>query len=93
MNQQRTRLWGVSWLALAACAASAPAFAAEAPADTRGTVEELVVTAQKRAENIQDVPLSIIAVGEKAMEAKGIQDVVGLERAVPNLLLEAIAQL
>jgi len=52
--------------------------AAETEADNAVGVEEVVVTAQKRAENIQDVPLSIMAVSEKAMEAKGVQNVRGL---------------
>lgn len=80
------------WFAAASAAVlamAAPAFAAET--DT-GTIEEVIVTAQKRAENIQDVPLSIMAVSEKAMEARGIDDVKGLERVVPNLRLDTIAQ-
>lgn len=86
-------LYRNTWLFAASVAvlcAAAPAMAAEA--DTGAQVEELVVTAQKRAENIQDVPLSIMAVSEKAMEARGIDDVRGLERVVPNLRLDTIAQ-
>ncbi|MBL8771556.1 MAG: TonB-dependent receptor [Phenylobacterium sp.] len=55
-------------------------------------VEEVVVTAQKRAENIQDVPLSIMAVSAKAMESKNVTDVKGLEKVVPNLRFDTIAQ-
>lgn len=79
-----------SWL----LAASAVALAAAQPAMAQESaqIEEVVVTAQKRAENIQDVPLSIMAVSEKAMEARGIDDVRGLERMVPNLRLDTIAQ-
>ena len=67
---------------------AAPAFAA----DSAGTIEEVVVTAQKRAENIQQVPLSIMAVSAKALEAKGVEDVQDLERVVPALRLDTIAQ-
>jgi iron complex outermembrane receptor protein len=97
----RICLWGASWLAIAAVAAPSAAGAAETTAasptaakDAGGgaAVEELVVSAQKRAENIQDVPLSIMAVGEKAIEAKGIQDATNLERVVPNLRFDSIAQ-
>jgi iron complex outermembrane receptor protein len=82
---------GVSCLALIASAA--PAFAADAPAaaPSAGAVEEVVVTAQKRTENIQNVPLSIMAVGQKSMESKGIQEITGLERAVPNLRFDSVA--
>ncbi|MFL5294797.1 MAG: TonB-dependent receptor [Phenylobacterium sp.] len=99
MSRRNTCLLGVSWLALSALAAPAFADAAAAAeaapaaaAEPSGTVEEMVVTAQKRAENIQDVPLSIMAVSAKAMEAKGVEDATDLERVVPNLRLDATAQ-
>ena len=85
-----------AWLlaaSVAALAAAHPAMAQDgAAADDVAAVEEVVVTAQKRAENIQDVPLSIMAVSEKGMEARGIDDVTGLERAVPNLRLDTTSQ-
>src|SRR5689334_18008423 len=37
-------------------------------------VEEIVVTAQKREENIQDVPISIAAYSAEALEARGAFD-------------------
>src|SRR5262245_702059 len=83
--------WLLAAVSLAALAAAAPAAAQDGAGDA-GTIEEVVVTAQKRAENIQDVPLSIMAVSEKAMEAKGVDDVRGLERVVPNLSISTIAQ-
>ena len=44
------------------------------------------MTAQKRAENIQDVPLSIMADFEKSRwRRRAFRDVTGLERLVPNL--------
>src|SRR3954471_24114462 len=87
MTYRQLCLIGASALSLSL--ACGPAFAADAPA---GAVEEVVVTAQKRAENIQDVPLSIMAVSEKGREAKGVDDVRDLERLVPNLRLDSIAQ-
>jgi len=54
----------------AATAAMAAALAGAAHAEeTASTIDELVVTAQKRAENVQDVPLSITAVKGEALEA------------------------
>jgi iron complex outermembrane recepter protein len=93
MTYRKLCLWGASSLAIAAW--GAPALAADAPVATAaaaGTIEELVVTAQKRAENIQDVPLSITAVSAKAMEAKGIENAQDLVRAVPNLRLDSVGQ-
>ncbi len=75
---------------IAALTPAANALAAEP--QTPNAVEEVVVTAQKRAENIQDVPLSIMAVSAKAMESKNVTDVKGLEKLVPNLRFDTIAQ-
>src|SRR5436190_1582922 len=90
MHRYKSWIWGASAVALLAASS---AMAAEGDdANSAAGVEEVVVTAQKRAENIQDVPLSIMAVSEKQMAAKGVQDATDLERLVPNLRLDAIAQ-
>jgi iron complex outermembrane receptor protein len=48
-------------------------------------VEEIVVTAQKREENIQDVPISIQAFSGDALAARGVVDTSGLQQTVPSL--------
>jgi iron complex outermembrane receptor protein len=50
---------------------------------------EVVVTAQKRAENIQDVPIAITAYSESDLRSKGITDIHGLSRLTPNVNLDA----
>ncbi len=50
-------------------------------------LEEVIVTAQKKAESLQDAPISISAFGAEAMEAKGIHNLVDLRANVPNLQL------
>jgi iron complex outermembrane recepter protein len=65
------------------------------PSDTNSdsqTLEEIVVTAQKRAENVQNVPLSIVAVSGQALAAQGITDVLALQRLIPDLRLDTIQQ-
>lgn len=48
-------------------------------------LEEIVVTAQKRAESIQDVPISVAAIsGDKISEA-GINDLMDLSASIPNV--------
>ena len=47
--------------------------------------EVILVTAQKRSENIQDVPLSIVAVTGEALTAAGINDPVALQKLAPSL--------
>ena len=48
-------------------------------------LEEVVVTATKRAENPQDIPLSIEVVSGEDMRNMGITDFVELQSSVPNL--------
>ena len=48
-------------------------------------LEEVVVTAQKREETVQDVPISITALSETDLERRGVQNVGDLINAVPNM--------
>lgn len=63
-------------LALSATALSLgfamPAHAQEAAEDTTGGITEIVVTAQKVAENVQDVPISITAITADRLETTGV---------------------
>jgi len=56
--------------------------------DTGNTLAEVVVTAQKRSENIQNVPIAITAFSEDSLRAKGIVDLHGLSGLVPNVNLD-----
>lgn len=56
-----------------------------APAgSTNRLVEEIVVTAQKREERLQDVPISIQAFSEAKLDVLGIQSVQDVQRATPG---------
>jgi iron complex outermembrane receptor protein len=57
-------------------------FAAE---DTESSLQEIVVTAQRRAEKIQDVPVSITAFTGKSLVDNGITEPVDLGSFVPGL--------
>jgi len=48
-------------------------------------VEEIVVTAQKREENLQDVPISVQAFSAGMLDAKGIEDPKALALATPGM--------
>jgi iron complex outermembrane receptor protein len=50
-----------------------------------GTVDALIVTAQKREENIQDVPIAISAFSQKDLEEQKIEGGFDLLKAVPNV--------
>lgn len=58
-------------------------------AGVQGWGEEIVVTAQKRAENIQDVPISIVAMGTEALQNRGIVSVSDLGSTIPDLQVVA----
>lgn len=48
-------------------------------------LEEVVVTAQKRAESLQDVPISVSAMGGEKLSDAGIENLQDLSAYVPNL--------
>jgi iron complex outermembrane receptor protein len=75
-----------------ALAQSAPA-ASAAPAqasgrDGAGTIDEIVVTAQRREERLQDVPIAISAIAATSLAKQGVNHVSDLAFAVPGLNIE-----
>jgi iron complex outermembrane receptor protein len=70
-------------LAVAAVVASSPINAREASL----TLEEVIVTAQKRAQSLQDVPIAITAVSQEVMQDQNIFNVLDLQKAVPSLTI------
>jgi iron complex outermembrane receptor protein len=57
------------------------------PADGGTALEEIVVTARKREERLQDVPISITAFDARALEQYGINGIRDLSFSVPNLTM------
>jgi iron complex outermembrane receptor protein len=53
-------------------------------------VEEIVVTAQKREENIQDVPISIAAFSGEALDVRGITNPEKLALVTPGLIYDSV---
>lgn len=48
---------------------------------------DIVVTAQRRGENLQDVPISITAVSEATLEKQGVKSMADITRIVPGVEL------
>lgn len=91
LNSRRVALaQGVAVAALVLSAGLAkPAFAADIPSAT--TLGEVIVTAQKRLENINDVPESLTAIGGEKLDAIRMSggDIRVLSARAPSLLLES----
>ncbi|MAT92057.1 MAG: hypothetical protein CME59_05605 [Halioglobus sp.] len=53
-------------------------------------LEEVIVTAQRREQSIQDIPMSISAFSAADIESKLIEDMSDLQFSVPNLLADGL---
>jgi len=73
----------VLWVAPLTIVTALPAMA-QAP-DQGAVLEEIVVTARKREENLQDVPIAITAITSEALQRAGIKDIEGLVANDPSL--------
>jgi iron complex outermembrane recepter protein len=69
---------------LAAALTCMPAAWAAAPAEEDTVLEEVIVTAQFRRENLQDTPIAITAVSGEQLENQGVNNVEDLGLVVPN---------
>ncbi|OCC23457.1 TonB-dependent receptor [Croceicoccus estronivorus] len=76
-------------LLLVSCASPAWAQAVPPEGGAAGGVGEIVVTAQRKTENLQDVPLAITAFGSDALDNARITDVRNLSGMSPNVLVTA----
>lgn len=86
-NQARLgSLIGVSWLAMT----TVPAFADDTPPPTEINKQQppadIVVTANRRQESVQKVPLSITAISGEMLKETGVSDYDSLVRSVPGVL-------
>jgi outer membrane receptor protein involved in Fe transport len=82
MHRQKLSAFAV---ALSASAAFVPTYAFAQDATDAGGIPEIIVTAQKRAQSINDVGLTIAALGSDTLEKQGIKSLEDLARAVPGL--------
>ena len=91
-----SRYLGVSSLAVSVlCAGSLSAFGQEAPNPgssmaAKGdalALEEIIVTARRKAESNQDVPTTIAVLGDAALEQSGVHTQSDLQTVVPGLVV------
>ena len=77
--------------ALGATALSSPLYAQSAVSTTNAGgsgVEEIIVTAQKREQNLQDVPIAISALSPAYLEKREITSISNLSGLAPNLKVD-----
>jgi iron complex outermembrane recepter protein len=63
----------------------APAMAQQAAAEDDGGLAEIVVTANKREENLQQAPLAISAISSEQLELRGLSEIKDLSAIAPNV--------
>lgn len=78
-------LAGFAIIGLSACNAPLAFAAAEQDRASDGRLEEIVVTAQRREEKLQDVPVSVTAVTAAKLEQQGVFNVNTLQQMAPAL--------
>ena len=79
-------------LASAGAVALATGVAAPLPALAQEslTIEEVIVTAQKRDESLQDVPISIDVIGQEELENLGVTDLEDFAQLLPSVSYVAL---
>lgn len=82
MSKRQLLVFSSSILALAAVVSASPSYA-QVEEDT------VVVTAQRRAQNIQDVPISVTAVSGDFLQDIGAIDITDVQKVTPNATIEA----
>ncbi|QMW22689.1 TonB-dependent receptor [Sandaracinobacteroides saxicola] len=80
--------WAMAGTALASL--SSPVLAQTAAADSAG-LDDIIVTAQKRSENLQDVPISVQAFGTKKIEQLGIANFQDYAKLLPSVSFQSAA--
>jgi iron complex outermembrane receptor protein len=94
----KTRFW-LHAASITAIAIASPAYAQEAaPADQAapqddaksGGIEEIVVTAQKFSQNLQDVPISVTALNADALQRSGVVSLDSVQQYAPGLSMATV---
>jgi iron complex outermembrane receptor protein len=74
-----------SWAPSALAQGEGPAGAAELTQGAQTQLEEVVITAEKREENLQKTPIAVTAVTGETLQALGVNSAIDLTQVVPNL--------
>jgi iron complex outermembrane recepter protein len=97
-GRRRTARSLAPWIAGIATAAMMPAIAhaqtvedeaaaSQDATESAGAIDEILVTAQKRSESVQKIPIAVTAIGGDDLRVAGISNVQGIVDSVPSLQL------
>lgn len=81
MHNNKKALWSFALVLAAALLQTAPLRAASVQ------LEEVIVTAQKREENMQDVPVAVSAISSEDLDNIGFNDIADIAAQVPSLIV------
>jgi outer membrane receptor protein involved in Fe transport len=91
-NLERLTMRSLRWAARTIAAGAATALIPCGPATAQDrTLDEVVVTAQKRAENLQDVPIVVTVVPGALLRDAGVRDIKDLTILTPGLIVTSTA--
>lgn len=85
---RRTARLGIALAPLGLALAAGRAQAQQAPAAEAagaGDLQEIVITATRRAENLSKVPISVTAVTREELDVKGVKDIQDIARFTPGI--------
>jgi outer membrane receptor protein involved in Fe transport len=85
----RTAIGAALFAAAATAGATEASGTADAGAASSGALEEIVVTATRREENISKVPISITAMSQDDLDQKGIRDFSEMVRFTPGVSIDS----
>ncbi|MEY4502513.1 MAG: hypothetical protein RIS52_2403 [Pseudomonadota bacterium] len=85
MNFSRNRRTLLNTLLTSAMLVASPALAQEAETAADTSNDEIIVTAQKRSESMQSVPISIVALGEKKLDQLNVTNFNDYTKLLPSV--------
>jgi iron complex outermembrane receptor protein len=82
---------GIVFLAACNVHALCHAQGAAPPAPDNSGLDDIIVTAQKRSEDLQSIPIAVTALNDKALQNAGITSTTGLSALTPSLTVNQAA--
>lgn len=89
----RTPAWGaIAFMGVTLLGPVAPcAWAQQGSAQPGATLDEVIVTARRRDESLQQVPISITAIDQEALQRQGVSTLTDLQQLVPSAYVTGYA--